>query len=301
MEHTHGELDDADVGAAMSAKVACEKAYYFFCALRDDSDPKLREVDPAGYETQLQKDRARYEKFRDEAIATALSIKDEIAQGFVIHDVIKLCRSTHEIDLAKKLFKEVDDDGLRAQILADAPELAGEKKKRLSDDEKAGRTVTINLDGLDRRAIVGLVVKAMRDVGIPQRDIHGFIEDARKADYATMLADAIGWGAPVRFVKDGEPWFRGDWRRLTPWQRVKRRVSLLGGSYTHPDGTLELDFEEKAGVNPGDSEEVERAKLKTYNERQFIKDLKGRWFFYGFIVASLIAALFGSNVFGWDR
>jgi hypothetical protein len=24
------------------------------------------------------------------------------------------------------------------------------------------------------------------------------------------------------------------------WQRVKRRISLLGGTYVHPDGTIEL-------------------------------------------------------------
>jgi hypothetical protein len=30
MEHTWGEPDSEDVGAAMSVKVACEKAYYFF-------------------------------------------------------------------------------------------------------------------------------------------------------------------------------------------------------------------------------------------------------------------------------
>ncbi len=85
-------------------------------------------------------------------------------------------------------------------------------------------------------------------------------EDAIKANYENMIASAIGWGAPVRFVKEGIPWFRGDWRRLTPWQRVRRRVSLLGGSYVHPDGSIELDVDEKAGVNPGDSDEVEDRK-----------------------------------------
>jgi hypothetical protein len=55
-----------------------------------------------------------------------------------------------------------------------------------------------------------------------------------------MLAKAIDWGAPVQFLKDGQPWIKGDWKRLTLWQRVKRRYSLWGGSYVHPDGTIEL-------------------------------------------------------------
>jgi hypothetical protein len=178
-------------------------------------------------------------------------------------------------------------------------ELAGEKKKRLSDEEKALRTVTINLDGLDRKTIGNLVCKAMHDVGIPERDIEGFKEDAVIANYETMIAKAIGWGAPVRFIKEGKPWVRGDWRRLTPWQRVKRRVSLWGGSYEHPDGYLELDIDEKAGVDPGDDEKVQDAKLDAYNRRQGIKGLKWQWFVYGLICAAVLAKLFGWNVFGW--
>jgi hypothetical protein len=178
-------------------------------------------------------------------------------------------------------------------------ELAGEKKKRLSDEEKALRTVTINLDGLDRKTIGNLVCKAMHDVGIPERDIEGFKEDAVIANYETMIAKAIGWGAPVRFIKEGKPWVRGDWRRLTPWQRVKRRVSLWGGSYEHPDGDLELDIDEKAGVDPGDDEKVQDAKLDAYNRRQGIKGLKWQWFVYGLICAAVLAKLFGWNVFGW--
>jgi hypothetical protein len=138
---TQEETDDHDARAAGSVKLSCEKAYYFFCALRDDSDPRQRQVDPARYEEQLQVDRARYQKFRDEAIATALAIKGEVAQGFAIHEIITFCRKTNERDLARRLFWEVDDDGLRERILKDAPELAGEKKRWLSDEEKAQRTI----------------------------------------------------------------------------------------------------------------------------------------------------------------
>lgn len=34
--------------------------------------------------------------------------------------------------------------------------------------------------------------------------------------------------------------------RLTMAQRIHRRIALLGGSYTHPDGSIELDFEAAA-------------------------------------------------------
>lgn len=55
---------------------------------------------------------------------------------------------------------------------------------------------------------------------------------------------------------------------LSPWQRAKRRWSLLGGSYEHPDGTIEFDFEVIAGIEPGDSEEVKEAKLRRYYAKQ---------------------------------
>jgi hypothetical protein len=98
----------------------------------------------------------------------------------------------------------------------------------------------IHLDSLERDAIIHLVTKAMRSIGASEREIEGFKKDATNADYDTMLAKAIDWGAPVQFLKDGQPWIKGDWKRLTLWQRVKRRYSLWGGSYVHPDGTIEL-------------------------------------------------------------
>jgi hypothetical protein len=48
----------------------------------------------------------------------------------------------------------------------------------------------------------------VRGIRAPERDIEGFKEDAINAkNYETMLAKAIGWEAPVRFIKDGKPWF----------------------------------------------------------------------------------------------
>ena len=49
---------------------------------------------------------------------------------------------------------------------------------------------------------------------------------------------------------------------LSPLQRIKRRIWLLKGSYTHPDGTIELDIDEKAGIDPTvDDEETVRRKF----------------------------------------
>jgi hypothetical protein len=77
--------------------------------------------------------------------------------------------------------------------------------------------------------------------------------------------------------------------QLSPWQRVKRRMSLLGGSYTHPDGTIELDFDEKAGIDPTvDSERVQNIKLSNYLQRQQHRELRGTWFFWG-LAAGIIA------------
>lgn len=48
--------------------------------------------------------------------------------------------------------------------------------------------------------------------------------------------------------------------RLSLWQRIRRRMALLGGGYEWPDGTIEYDFEAAAGVDPfnDDSATVDR-------------------------------------------
>ena len=56
---------------------------------------------------------------------------------------------------------------------------------------------------------------------------------------------------------------------LTFFQRIKRRFGLWGGSYKHPDGTIELDFDEKAGIDPTvDSQEVQDEKFDRYMKQQ---------------------------------
>jgi hypothetical protein len=211
------------------------------CLLANQSVRRLVHLDPE----KRHSEKTRYEHHLLEAIASALSIKDEFYKGLAIRQVINVCRNANDVDIEKTLFKEVDHHLLREQIVKDAPELASERKK-LSDEESACRTIAIHLDGLDRDAISHLVTKAMRDIGASEREIEGFKDDVKSANYDTMLAKAINWGAPVNFLKDGQPWVRGDWKRLTLWRRVQRRFSLLGGSYIHPDGTIELASEARA-------------------------------------------------------
>ena len=67
----------------------------------------------------------------------------------------------------------------------------------------------------------------------------------------------------------------------------------------HPDGDIELDIDEKAGVNPGDSQVVADVKINAYLQRQGIKELKWQWFFYGLVCAALLVWLFGPKVFDW--
>ena len=195
-------------------------------------DPEIRQFEKANYEHHLA-----------EAIASALAIRDEFYKGLAIRQIINVCRRANDLDIAKTLFKEVDHHSLREQIVKDAPELAGEKKV-LSDD--IPKTVSVHLDGVDREAIIHMVTKAMREGGASECEIKGFKEDVNTADLATLLAKAIAWGAPVQFLKDGQPWISGDWRRLTHWQRLKRRLSLLRGCYVHPDGTIELASEDRS-------------------------------------------------------
>ncbi len=83
--------------------------------------------------------------------------------------------------------------------------------------------------------------------------------------------------------------------RLSPLQRIKRRIWLVEGSYAHPDGTIELDIGEKAGIDPTvDDEETQNRKFQVWNIRSQIKELRWQWFFYGAVVGGLI-------VYWWFR
>jgi hypothetical protein len=260
----------------MWVKAQCEMAAIYLDELHDPNPLTRKDAS------------THYLKLRNGAITTARTLKDEIAENFAFHEIIKLCSRARDIEAAKKLFREIDDEYLRARIIKDVPELANEKKGRLSDEEKARQAVTINLDGLDRNTIIKRAIKAMQDVEAPQRDIETFKEMAiNEPSFEKMLGLALAW-APVRFIKNGQPWVTGDWRRLNPWQRVKRRVSLWGGSYEHPDGDIELDIDEKAGVDPRDDEHVKEAKLDAYIKREALKEFKGLYFFYGALAVALI-------------
>lgn len=158
--------------------------------------------------------------------------------------MINLCRSANDFEIARALFKGIEHDRLREQIVRDAPELADEKP--LPHEEKAAEPTVIHVDGLDRDTIVRVAAKALREIGASEREIDGFKQSVAGANYETVLAGAIAWGAPVRFLQEGHPWIVGDWRRLTLWQRLQRRLSLWRGSYVHPDGTVELRGQERA-------------------------------------------------------
>jgi hypothetical protein len=139
------------------------------CLLANRSVERLAHLDPE----KPQSEKSKYEHHLLEAIAAALSIKDEFYKGLAIRQVINVCRNANDIDIEKTLFKEVDHPLLREQIVKDAPELAGERKE-VSDEDSACRTVTIHLDGLERDAILHNVTKAMRDIGASEREIEGF-------------------------------------------------------------------------------------------------------------------------------
>ena len=83
--------------------------------------------------------------------------------------------------------------------------------------------------------------------------------------------------------------------RLSPLQRIKRRIWLLKGSYTHPDGTIELDIDEKAGIDAtADDEETIDRKFKTWVRREQIRQDRWRWFLIGALIG-------GAIVYWWFR
>lgn len=72
---------------------------------------------------------------------------------------------------------------------------------------------------------------------------------------------------------DNYPELRDDLSHLNTWQRLRRKLALLGGAYTHPNGFIELDFEAAAGVNFSDTEEVAEAKMKLHEARHSRRSL----------------------------
>jgi hypothetical protein len=54
MENRRAPTQEEDYNAGNSVYLACEKAYYFFCALKDDADNLQHKIDDkAGYERTL--------------------------------------------------------------------------------------------------------------------------------------------------------------------------------------------------------------------------------------------------------
>ncbi len=75
--------------------------------------------------------------------------------------------------------------------------------------------------------------------------------------------------------------------RLSLLQRIKRRIWLLNGSYTHPDGTIELDIDAQAGIDPTmDDEETINRKFDAWNKREHIRQIRWQWFVKGILVGA---------------
>ena len=81
---------------------------------------------------------------------------------------------------------------------------------------------------------------------------------------------------------------------LSLGQRLKRRIWLtFANHYYHPDGTPELDFDEKAGIDPTrDSQEMQDRKFDAWGKREARKQL---WW-QGFVVGAIVG---GCAVYWW--
>ena len=95
------------------------------CLLANRSVERLAHLDPE----KRQSEKSKYEHHLLEAVAAALSIKDEFYKGLAIRQVINVCRNANELDIEKTLFKEVDHDFLREQIVRDAPRARQREEK----------------------------------------------------------------------------------------------------------------------------------------------------------------------------
>lgn len=84
---------------------------------------------------------------------------------------------------------------------------------------------------------------------------------------------------------------------LTFLQRIRRRIALLGGSYTHPDGSIELDFEAAAGADHyQDSNDVKAAKV----DRKAVRDAKASRVTGALMVGMGVYLLTRPDATGWQ-
>ena len=63
----------------------------------------------------------------------------------------------------------------------------------------------------------------------------------------------------------------------------------MKGSYTHPDGTIELDIDERAGIDPtiDDEESIDR-KFRAWNRRETIRQDRWGWFIGGAVLGGMV-------------
>ena len=107
-----GQADGQEAQLALQVKTTCEIAAMSARAMKTDVE------DIRKYELE------RYAKLGKKAINIALSIDDEFYRSATVHSVIKLCQEANDIKAARSLFKRVEVDFMREQILEDWPELA---------------------------------------------------------------------------------------------------------------------------------------------------------------------------------
>lgn len=80
---------------------------------------------------------------------------------------------------------------------------------------------------------------------------------------------------------------------LSLWQVIKRRFCLFSyGSYRHPDGLIEGDFHDKAGVHIYlDEQSVQDEKLKHYYQAKNKSEQFWKPFTYGAITMAIFTEL----------
>lgn len=85
-------------------------------------------------------------------------------------------------------------------------------------------------------------------------------------------------------------------------QKIKRQLALLGGSYTHPDGYIELDFDAAARITRGDStaeqfEKIDALARREASRARFLQRVMGAAFL-GWGIYSLGGQLHVAYPFG---
>ena len=106
--------DDGQAKLAVKIKNICQIAHMHIEYIVNPDEWGKEEV---AYESE------RFEQYKNKAKDVLQNISDEYYRGFALHQIIDICVEANQMDEAKELFSEIEDEFIREQVIENHPTL----------------------------------------------------------------------------------------------------------------------------------------------------------------------------------